>query len=132
MKKSILALCLVALMPTLAADREYDAIMKDVGKACGDLKKNLEAKDLTTAGANAKELQGLFKEVQAFWKARNTESALQAANGARRASGAIAKAAAANSQADADEQFKTLLGSCKACHDAHREKGADGKWKIKS
>ncbi|MBI4907619.1 MAG: cytochrome c [Acidobacteria bacterium] len=58
------------------------------------------------------------------------EAATTATDGAR-ASGAVAKALKTGHADEAMAAFKNVTGTCKPCHDARREKGADGNWKIK-
>lgn len=129
MKKTLLFAVICGCL--WAADRPYDDLMREVGAVCGSLKKNLDAKNDAAAADDAKKLQSLFKQTHAFWKAKNTTSAMEQAMAGGKASGAVAKAAAAGKNEEAQAAFKNVLGSCKGCHDGHREKGADGKWKIK-
>lgn len=115
----------------MAAGRPYDALMKEVGAVCGSLKKNLDAKNDPAAADDAKKLQALYKEVHSFWKEKKAATGMDQAKAGTTALAAVAKAAKAGKNDEAQTAFKNVLGTCKGCHEAHREKGSDGKWKIK-
>ena len=121
----ILALCLAA------APRPFDDVMKEIGPACGSLKKNLDAGSADLALKDAQQLQKLFKETRQFWAKRKTQDAVGFASTGETALKDIVKATKGGDVAAAKAPFEALLGTCKSCHGTHREKGPDGKWKIK-
>lgn len=121
----MLALCLVA------APRPLSDVMKEVGPTCGSLKKNLDAGSADMALKDAQQLQKLFKETRQFWAKRKTADAAGFASTGEAALKDIVKATKGGDTTAAKASFETLLGTCKSCHGAHREKGPDGKWKIK-
>lgn len=110
-------------------DKEYQAWMKTAGGAVGVLKKAIDAKAGADAAEAAKKLEGVFTHVEAFWKERKVDDAVKYAHDARAAATDIASTAA--SGGDASAAFAKLGASCKGCHEMHREKAADGSFKIK-
>lgn len=131
MKRTLCILGLAAGCTLAGADRPYDAVMKELAGVCGSLKKNLDAKSSDAAAADASKLEALFKELCAQWKARNVSDAVTVSLDGAKASAAVAKALQGGGADEAMNAFKGVTGTCKTCHDAHREKGVDGKWKIK-
>ncbi len=122
---------LLALGVSIAADRSFEAVMKDTGATNGSLKKNLDAKSFAAAAADAKKMEGLYGEVLKFWKAKKTADAITMSKDGKTAAKQLASAAKASKGEDAVKAYQSLLATCKGCHAAHREKGADGKYKIK-
>lgn len=115
-----------------AADRPYEETMKEVGAACGSLKKNLDAKSNDAAGADAAKLQKLYKELQKFWAKKKMDEPTQLSKDGAMAAKNIAKASKSGDAAAMSTGFQGLLATCKGCHSKYREKGPDGKWKIKA
>jgi hypothetical protein len=128
---STCAVGLLALGASLAADRPFEAVMKDTAATNGTLKKNLDAKSYVAAAADAKKMEGLYAEVLKYWKAKKTADAITMSKDGKTASKQLASAAKAAKGEDATKAYQSLLATCKGCHAAHREKGADGKYKIK-
>ncbi|MFN0169679.1 MAG: cytochrome c [Bryobacteraceae bacterium] len=115
-----------------AADRPYEETMKEVGAACGSLKKNLDAKSNDAAGADAAKLEKLYKEVHKFWAKKKTDEAAKLSKDGQVAAKSIVKASKGGDAAAMSTGFQSLLATCKGCHSKYREKGPDGKWKIKA
>jgi cytochrome c556 len=103
--------------------------MKKIGPGNGALGKKIAAKD-ATAAADAKQLATWFAGVEKFWKARKTADAVTFSKTAGADYKAVGKLIAAGKWDDAAAAHKKIGATCKGCHDAHREKAADG-WKIK-
>jgi cytochrome c556 len=112
-------------------DADYQKSMKTVGARSGSLRKNLEAKNGEAASADAKKLQELFEQVHDFWRKKNVDDAAKFAMEARDGFGAVAEQASAGKFDDASATLKKTTAACGGCHNAHREKAADGSWTIK-
>lgn len=134
MRKLFSVICLSATLAALAwaaADEaKFVAAMKKIGPTCSGLGKKIKAKDATGA-ADAKELQGLFKESDKFWKAKKADDAIAHSKTAGTEFAAIHKAINSGDWDAADAGFKKAVATCGGCHGAHREKNADGTFKIK-
>ena len=126
------AVCTLVFGTAMFAARPLDDVMKEVGPTCGNLKKKIDAKTLADAPKDAAKLEALFKETEAFWKQRKTADAVKFSADGRSASKAAAKAAKSGKQEAAQTAMNNILATCKGCHAAHREKGPDGKYKIKA
>ncbi len=112
-------------------DAEYQGWMKSAGATSGSLRKNLEAKNADAATADAKKLQEIFGHVHDYWNAKHTDDAMKFAMAADMGFGQVAEQAAAGKFEEASATLKTTSANCGGCHTAHREKAADGSWKIK-
>jgi mono/diheme cytochrome c family protein len=125
--------CFTALAVTALAqdDADYQKWMKTVGATSGSLRKNLEAKNAEAASADAKKLQETFEQVHDFWQKKKVDDAMKFAMDAREGFGAVAEQASAGKFDDASATLKKAAANCGGCHAAHREKAADGSWKIK-
>ena len=119
----------VALLAQDEAD--YQKWMKTVGTTSGSLRKNLDAKNGEAASADARKLQEVFDQVHDFWHKKNVDDAMKLAMDARDRFGEVAGQASAGKFDEASATFKKATADCGACHTAHREKAADGSWKIK-
>jgi cytochrome c556 len=111
-------------------DAKYRELMKQIGPATGALNKKIAAKD-GTAAEDAKKLHALFGDVQSFWKARNAADATTFAGDAAAGFGSVGELAMSGKWDDAAASLKKTTANCGGCHTAHREKAADGSWKIK-
>lgn len=127
-KYCAIALCALGLA---AAERPYEEMMKELAGACTSLKKNLDAKSMEGATADAAKLEKLFKEMEKFWRKKKVADAAQLSKDGGTAAKMIVKASKSGNGEEMMTQFKNLTATCKGCHDNHREKGPDGKWKIK-
>lgn len=127
----------ISLSATLAAmawaapdEAKFVAAMKKIGPTCSGLGKKIKAKDASGA-ADAKELQSLFKESDKFWKAKKADDAVAHSKTAGKEFAGISKAIAGGDWDGADAGFKKAVATCGGCHKEHREKNADGTFKIK-
>ena len=129
---TISALAALAVAGLLAqSDSEYQGWMKSNQMTMASLNKNIMAKDGSAAAADAKTLQGNFKNIAGFWQGRSTADAVEFANKGAAAAGDVAQAAAAGDFDKAAASVKTMQGSCGGCHMAHRERTPEGAFKIK-
>ncbi len=134
MKRSLLiAACITVLGMTVVAqdDSEYQGWMKAVGATSGSLRKNLQAKNGDAAAADAKKLQEIFGHVHNYWNDKHVDDAMKFAMAASSGFGDVADQSTAGKFDEAAATLKTTSSNCGGCHNAHREKAADGSWKIK-
>ena len=134
MKRTLfLTACFAGLVLTVCGQSEadYQKWMKTVGATSGSLRKNLDAKNGDAASADAKKLKEVFEQVHIFWNKKNVDDAMMSAMQASTAFGDLASQAAAGKFDDAAATLKKATVTCGGCHAAHREKAADGSWKIK-
>ncbi len=109
----------------------YKSLMKATPPAVGGVRKNLEAKSMDAVVEDAKKLEHIFGESAEFWTKKGGADAVGWSKDAQAAASKVASAAAAGDAEGAAAAFKGVTGSCKGCHEAHREKLADGSYKIK-
>jgi len=133
MKHAVLiAICLLVAVVAWGQDEgEYRTWMQTAGGTVGSLKKNLDAKNGPAAAADARKLQEVFNHVHEFWQTKNSEDAMKFAMGASEGFGKIAGQASAGKFDEASAAFKEATANCGGCHSAHREKAADGSFRIK-
>ena len=130
-------LLLTACFTTLAVavfaqgDADYQKWMKTIGATSGSLHKNLEAKNGEAASADAKKIQEAFAQVHDYWQKKSVDDAMMFAMDARDGFREVAEDAAAGKFDEASAAVKKASATCGGCHTAHREKAADGSWKIK-
>jgi hypothetical protein len=98
--------------------------MKEQGELSGKIRKGA---DLETS---AKRMAALYKEVETFWAKRSAAGASATKDG-HAAALALAKAASTGDQSGIAAASKQLGGTCRSCHDAHREKISDTVYKIR-
>lgn len=107
-------------------EADFSGWMKGVAKGNGALKGATDAKVVAT---EAKNLETIFGQVEAYFTSHNMADAAGMAKGAK-ANAAKAATAAAGGTIDA-AAVAAVGGTCQGCHAAHREKGADGAYKMK-
>ena len=132
----IAALAVAFVAPALRAadvtEADYQKAMKDVlGGMQASGKAIREAGDLSAVVAGAKTIDAALASIDSFWSARKDAEAVKMNAAARAAATALGRAAESKDVAATSEAMKSLQGSCKACHDAHREQLPDKTYKIK-
>ena len=110
---------------------EYVKSMKNTNVAAQSLRKDVEAKDYGAIAKDAATLKELFAGTEEFWTKRKAEDAVAAAKTGARAAADLEEAAKAKNDEAVAASAKALNGSCKTCHDAHRERLPDGTSEIK-
>ena len=137
-KHTIIAVLAAALLaPAVRAadvtEADYEKAMKDVlagmqgaGKALRD-----GGADLTPVVAGGKAIDAALASVDSFWVARKDAEASKMNAAARAAAMAVVKAAESKDAAATGEAMKALQGTCKACHDVHREQLPDKSYRLK-
>ena len=130
-----LAICAAASALTVAASEKppdsYVKNMKDTNVAAQELRKGLDAKDYDAVAKQAATLKDLFDSTLKFWEDRKTDDAVTVAKNATKAAADLETAAKAKNEADVAAAARIVQGSCKTCHDAHRERLPDGSSQIK-
>ena len=130
----LIGICMLAAVAfALAAQGTTDLspIMKDVAATQQKMGMDFMAGSAADVAADAQKLAQDFTQAQGFFKAKNAQDAVDAAKANADAAGLIMKAAKANNLEDAKAPAKTIKGSCKACHDVHREQLPDKTYKFK-
>lgn len=126
---SVVLLALAAMLSLAAQENpEFVAWMKATKASMDSFK---EAKTGPKAMASAEKLGSVYENMTGFWRQRNAADAVKISEDGKAAAAMLASAAHAEDMEKADAALKTLGGTCKACHDAHREKNAEGKYQIK-
>ena len=125
--------CLVCLAAVAWAQDEsdYQKWMKQVGPTVASLNKNLAAKSGDAAAADAKTLAGIFDQVHGYWQKKGVDDAEKFSADAQSNFKQIGDLAAAGNFDDASALVKKNQANCGGCHMAHREKEADGTFKMK-
>lgn len=127
MQTLLLSLALAAVPSLLAAEDpspQHVQWMKETGALNGKIRKGEDVE------ASAKRLAALYKEVAAFWGPRS-EIGKKTTDDIQSGAEALAQATAAGDAAAATAAGRTIGGSCRSCHDAHREKISETEYKIK-
>ena len=132
--KRVLVLGVFALSAMgLFADNheDYEKAMKMAGSTMGPLKKALDGGAMDGAAAGATKMESVFATVEKFWTERGTADAIQWSKDGGAAAKALSAAVGAKDADAAKAAFGKMAGTCKGCHEVHREKLADGTYKIK-
>ncbi|HYO83943.1 MAG TPA: cytochrome c [Bryobacteraceae bacterium] len=104
--------------------------MKEINEHAGVLRKTTPRTGAEVA-AHAEKIAELYEAQKTFWSERKADDAIKLAEDGKAAALQLATAAKAGDAAAADVAFKAVGGTCSGCHMAHREKLADGTYKIK-
>lgn len=121
-----------ALYPLAApAAATLEDTMKQVGATMGKLKKGIDGKMLHDAAGDGEKMQALLKDAEAIFAEMKMADAVEMSKAAQTAAGEIVSAGHSDNAAGASAAFGKLGGTCKGCHDAHREKLQDGSYKLK-
>jgi hypothetical protein len=116
---------------TIATDADYATHMKEIGQLNGVLNKSIKGGMADEAAKAATRLEVLFRNIHGYWNEKKVEDATTAAQTAVTSLQAVQKAVAANDMMAAETARGTFAGTCMTCHTAHREKLAEGGFRIK-
>jgi cytochrome c556 len=131
MKVLVLAvLCGFGLLLLAQDEAGYQKAMKTVAGQMGALKK-MDSKTGPEAAEAGMKIAHAFGEMKAFWSGKSASDAVELASTGEKAGMELADAAKAGDADKVAASMKTIGGTCGACHGAHREKAADGSFKIK-
>jgi hypothetical protein len=114
-----------------AQDADYQGWMKANNANVASLRMNLQAKSGDAAAADAKKLQDTFAQVHAYWQKKNVSDAMQFAMDAENGFKDVGQLAAAGKFDEASAALMKTQANCAGCHMAHRERAADGSFKMK-
>ena len=130
MKFLVPAVCLFGLCAFAQDEEAIERNMKAINENAGVIRK-LPSKAGPDAAEKAEQLVALYGEMKGFWTKRNFSDAVQWADEGKAAASELLASAKAGDAAKADSAFAALNGTCRSCHNAHREKMPDGKFRIK-
>ncbi len=138
MKRKLLlgfVLLTFSFVTTRAADavdeKQFQKLMKQVGKVSKDYKANFEAKNGAVLEKDAAAAAAAYTQMAGFWKARKADDAVKWSEDSATAATAMAAAVKAGNWDSVKTHWNAVSKNCKGCHDAHREKLPDGGYKIK-
>lgn len=123
-------LAFVFCLAASAQDPEFVNWMKTT-KGSMDALQKIEKKTGPDAAASAEKLASVYDHMIGFWRQKNAPDAVKISEDGKAAAALLLSAANANDSEKAVAALKTIGGSCKPCHEAHREKSEDGKYRIK-
>ena len=135
--KFLLALvCLACSLPTLRAadamdEKQFQKLMKEVGKAAKGMKDNLQAKNAAVVAKDSARVAEIYNQMTGFWKARKADDAVRWSRASAFAATATAAAVKTGDWEKVKLDWDGVGKNCKACHDKHRDKLDDGSYKIK-
>jgi len=135
MRKSTIIAVLAAafIAPSLHAadvtEADFQKAMKKVQESVGAVRG--ASTDAPAAAAGAKAVEAALGSVESFWAARKDADAVKMSAAARAAALDVAKAVESKDPAVLGDKTKAMFGTCKACHDVHREQLPDKTYKIK-
>jgi hypothetical protein len=116
--------------PPMTED-EYSKTMKQIGPTFQNLQKNNAAMNHAEGAQDARKLASWFLDVQAYWEAKKVDDATGFAKTAVKAAQDTETASTAMNMMALGDAQKALAGACQSCHTAHRERLADGTFRIK-
>jgi len=111
---------------------EYQGWMKSNAATIADLGRNITAKDGAAAHTNIRKLQENLAMVMAYWQSRNIADGVRFALDGTYGLAQVDVLASQGKFDEAAAALKTAQTACGNCHMAHRDKAADGSFKIKT
>jgi cytochrome c556 len=127
-----ISLLSAAVLPLVAQEgRPFSQIMKEVNGSVGEVKKAFEDGNKEAVAGGGQKLEALFKEVEVFFTQKSAADAVEFAKNVQASAKELLSEATSGTKAGAQAAFAKVTGSCKGCHDAHREKTPEGGFKIK-
>jgi len=125
-------LLLATVLPAADDDfAEYQGWMKSNAATVADLNKSLTAKDRAMAHMDIRKLQENLAMVMAYWQSRNVNDGVRYALDGTYGLAQVDVLAGQGKFDEAAAALKTAQTACASCHMAHRDKSADGSFKIK-
>lgn len=109
----------------------YVAAMKTIQTTSTALRGHVTAKDYAAIEGDAKTLKPALETALKFWQDKKVEDATGWAKDVAKANGDLEKAAKDKNDEAIGAAVKAISGSCKTCHDAHRDRQPDGSSLIK-
>jgi hypothetical protein len=118
-------------LPLTPEEAAFDQYMKRVGGAYSALRQAGDASNRERTMTNAAVIKDTFREVEAFWKAREQADAIGWAQESRAHAEKIERAVAVGRWDAARESITSLGRTCQSCHSVHRERLDDGGYRIR-
>jgi cytochrome c556 len=129
-KLALLAMTVSGLAVTAQENEKFEEWMKSVDTSAKVLRK-LEPKTGAEAVANAEKIGAAYGNMIGYWREKNAADAVKLSEDGKAAALELVTAANAGESEKAAAAWTKVGGTCRPCHDAHREKLPDGKYKIK-
>jgi len=126
----ITATALIVRADTLN-EESFQKLMKEVGVATKRFKNEMVAKDAAGLNKDATRIADIYKQMAPFWTARKADDAAKWSQESSAAAMALAADAKKGDWAAVKNGTQGVFKNCKSCHDAYREKTADGGYKFK-
>jgi len=118
--------------PMTADELALQKIMKQVQPASTALRGAVDQMNVATSKEQAKILEQMFTQTEAFWKAKGKADASGWAGDARKDAETVDSAVAAGNWDEAKTAAATLNTRCATCHTAYRDRLDDGTFRIKA
>ncbi len=127
-----IALALLSSVEFCAAQQDDEMVqwMKTAAQMSDRLRKS-EKKTGTEVASAAERLGGIYENMIHFWRQRGADDAVKLSMQGKATAAVLANAAHEGDEAKAAEALKSLIATCKPCHDAHRERIGENKYRIK-
>lgn len=107
---------------------EFVTWMKIVNASANSLREKPTGPE---AVGSAERIGAVYENMIGFWRQRNALDAIKLSEEGKLGAAMLANAISAGDTEKTAAALKTVTGTCKTCHDAHRERVAEGKYKIK-
>jgi mono/diheme cytochrome c family protein len=129
----LVVMCTLLLSVAVGAQMtdEYQNWMKSNATLVTDLNKNLTAKSGDAAAMDAKTLEENMAKVLIYWQTRDVNDGVRFSLDTKYGFAQVALLASQGKFDEASAALKMTQANCAGCHMAHREKAADGSFKIK-
>src|SRR3954454_311322 len=124
------ALLLCSVFAIAQDDADLQKWMKTTGAEFGSLRK-MESKTGPDVAASAEKIAVIYDQMKGYWEKKHVDDAVKLSADGKTAAMDLASAAKAGDAEKANAALKAMGGTCQGCHNAHREKAADGSYKIK-
>jgi cytochrome c556 len=132
---AVMAMAGVFAVTVVAASEKapdsYVAAMKTIQTTSNALRQHVTAKDYAAIEGDAKTLKPALETALKFWQDKKVEDATGWAKAVGQANEDLEKAAKDKNDDAIGTAVKAINGSCKTCHDAHRDRQPDGSSLIK-
>jgi cytochrome c556 len=111
---------------------EYQKAMKDLGGVAQSLSKPEATEDFPAVTKSVETAKAAWTTVEKYWRTKATaEDAMKLVQAGSKAAADMGVAANLTSAEGVQAALKDMTDTCRACHEAHREKQADGTFLIK-
>jgi cytochrome c556 len=119
-----------AALALTAQDAIFVETMKSIAAASGALRK-MEKPTGPQAVSQAEKAAAGYEVMIGFWRQRNSAVAVKASEAGKSAAVRLAAAAHAGDAEKAAAALQDIGGTCQGCHDKHRVKLPDGRFRVK-